>query len=144
MKTMKHLNQNLLRGALILGLALLAAPTFAQEKGAEQLIKRTKAGVSSDTRKTTAVPQPALSCPKCQDTWVAATPLTTKGAPQTVAVQRHGCEGCSTRIVTEGVGKQARDQAVHACQHASSQGASCCPTGKTTSPGVDNLPKHQH
>jgi hypothetical protein len=133
---MKHINPlggHLTRGTLTVALAGLTLLTFnlaAQEKGAERLMQLPPLSPVADVQKVQAGDTVAMSCPKCNDTWVTSVEKTGKAAnPQEKrTVLRHECPGCSTRIVTEGVGKLAQNKVVHTCKHCGNEHASCCAT----------------
>jgi DNA-directed RNA polymerase subunit RPC12/RpoP len=50
----------------------------------------------------------------------------------------HLCPTCSTKIVTKGHGKQAKDVLVHTCNTCGSKDAFCCAIkkGSTSTPGM--------
>ena len=151
MKSIKNIGNYLTRGTLIVavaGLALLGNSAVAQEKGGERMMKLLRLNTAADVQKVEAGDTIVMSCPKCKDTWVKVVEATGKAAhPQdTKLVQRHECPGCNTKIVTEGVGKQAQDKVVHTCKHCGSQDASCCVMKKGSSPskGMDEHQGHQH
>ncbi len=139
MKNMTEIRNLLIRSTLALALTgLVAAPAagFAQEKGATRLMQR-HSPQNADGLK--AIPQgrtPAMSCPKCTDSWVTQVEKTHKAAQPVIRhqVQRHDCDTCSTRIVTEGTGKQAKDVAKHVCRQCGPKDASCCQTPKSVHP----------
>ena len=130
MKNIKNIANSLTRGTLVVavaGLTLLANSALAQEKGAERLMKLQRLNTPADVQKVEAGDTIVMSCPKCKDTWVTVVqPMGKGGRQETATVQRHECPGCSTKIVTEGVGKQAKDKVVHTCKACGSKDVSCC------------------
>ena len=88
-----------------------------------------------------------VSCPKCKDTWVKVVqPMGKGGRQETANIQRHECPGCDTKIVTEGVGKQAKSVVKHTCKQCGSEDMSCCvmKKGAGPTPGMDEHKGHQH
>jgi hypothetical protein len=125
MKSMKNIGNYLTRGALIVavaGLALLADSAAAQEKGGERMMKLIRLKTAADVQKVEAGDTIVMSCPKCKDIWVkVAQPIGKGGRQETAIIQRHECPGCNTKIVTEGVGKQAKSVVKHTCKQCGSE-----------------------
>ena len=151
MKSIKNIGNHLTRATLIVavaGLALLTHTVAAQEKGAERLMKLQGLNTVADVQKVEAGDTVAMSCPKCKDTWVTVVEKTGKAAKphETKAVLRHECPGCSTKIVTEGVGKQAQNKVVHTCKNCGSEDAFCCVMKKGAGPtkGMEGHENHKH
>jgi len=151
MKSINNIGKNLTRGTLavaVAGLALLTYSALAQEKGAERLTKLQRLNTIADIQKLEAGDTVVTSCPKCKDTWVTVVEQTGKAAhPQEKKTMlRHECPGCSTKIVTEGVGKQAKDHVLHTCTHCGSAEATCCAmkkdAGSAKSAGGQKNHKH--
>jgi len=109
----------------IAGLAWLPSQALAQEKGAQKLIK---VQTMEDLQKVEAGDTIVMTCPKCKDTYTQVVEKTFKAVKpeelKTVAV--HLCSSCNTKIVTKGVGKQAKDELVHTCTACGSEDVSCC------------------
>jgi hypothetical protein len=101
---------------LVIASAMVSVASAASnEKGAERLVALTKASKAPEVATVTAM-MPAHKCPSCTDTLVTIVDKTTKGPNHEVRkVARHGCAGCQTRLVTEGVGKAKHDVAIHTC-----------------------------
>ena len=133
MKNIKNIGNSLTRVTLlaaVAGLALLSYSAVAQEKGAEHLIKPQPLNTPADVRNVPAGATAVMACPKCKDTSVTVVENTGKAANpyETKTVLRHECPGCNTKIVTEGVGKQAQNKVVHTCANGGPAAASCCAT----------------
>jgi hypothetical protein len=109
----------------IAGLAWLPSQVLAQEKGAQKLMK---VQTVEDLQKVEAGDTIVMTCPKCKDTYTQVVEKTFKAVKpeelKTVAV--HLCSSCNTKIVTKGVGKQAKDELVHTCTACGSEDVSCC------------------
>lgn len=138
--SIKPLRTRLARGTSLLtvaAFALLVNSALAQERGADRLVKLHRIGAIADLQKVEAGHTLAMTCPKCKDTSIKVAQSQGKGGRREAAIlQRHGCPGCDTKIVTEGVGKQAKSQAKHVCVQNGGENAGCCATKKTS-----NLPK---
>lgn len=150
MKSIKNIGNHLARAALIVavaGLALLTNTVAAQEKGAERLMKLQRLNTPADVQKVEAGDTIVMSCPKCKDTWVKVVqPMGKGGRQETANIQRHECPGCDTKIVTAGVGKQAKNVVKHTCKQCGSEDVSCCvmKKGAGPTPGMDEHKAHQH
>jgi hypothetical protein len=109
----------------IAGLAWLPSQVLAQEKGAQKLMK---VQTVEDLQKVEAGDTIVMSCAKCKDTYTQVVEKTFKAVkPEELkAVAVHLCSSCNTRIVTKGVGKQAKDELVHTCTACGSEDVSCC------------------
>lgn len=117
----------------IAGLAWLPSQALAQEKGAQKLMKvQTVENVQTLDVGDTIV----MTCAKCKDTYVQVVEKTFKAVKpeelKTVGV--HLCSSCETKIVTKGVGKQAKDELVHTCKACGSEDVSCCVIKKGSGP----------
>ena len=92
--------------------ATIASPMFTsagQLKGGQLLIAKPAAAV-------TAPAAPAMNCPLCKDENISFVDKNARGAIKPLAfVQKHSCGSCETTLKTTGVGKQARQVAVHTC-----------------------------
>ncbi|MCU0783650.1 MAG: hypothetical protein MUF81_06295 [Verrucomicrobia bacterium] len=150
MKSIKNIGNYLTRGTLIVavaGLTLLANSAVAQEKGGERMMKLLRLNTAADVQKVEAGDTIVMSCPKCKDTWVKVVqPMGKGGRQETANIQRHECPGCDTKIVTEGVGKQAKSVVKHTCKQCGSEDMSCCvmKKGAGPTPGMDEHKGHQH
>jgi len=148
MKSIHYIGNQLTRATLVVavaGLALFTSGALAQEKGAERLMKLQRLNTPRDVQKVEAGDTIVMSCPKCKDTWVTVVEQTGKAAKphETKAVLRHECPGCNTKIVTDGVGKQAQNKVVHTCSHCGSTEATCCVMKKGAGP-TKGMEKHEN
>jgi hypothetical protein len=109
----------------IAGLAWLPSQALAQEKGAQKLMK---VQTVEDLRKVEAGDTIMMTCAKCKDTYTQVVDKTFKAVnpEQLKTVAIHLCSTCDTKIVTRGVGKQAKDELVHTCKTCGSEEVSCC------------------
>lgn len=148
MKNTNCIIQGLTRGTIIVAVAtlsFLASHGMAQEKGGERLMKLQRLNTVADVQKVEAGDTIVMSCPKCKDTWVTVVQPTGKVAKPTESksVMRHACPGCNTKIVTQGVGKQAENKVVHVCKQCGSEEVSCCVMKKGTGP-TKGMEGHDH
>ena len=126
----------------IAGLAWLPSQAQAQEKGAQKLMK---VQTVEDLKTVEAGDTIVMTCPKCKDTYTQVTEKTFKAVKpeelKTVGV--HLCSSCDTKIVTKGVGKQAKDELVHTCKACGSEDVSCCviKKGSGSTRGMDRKEK---
>lgn len=122
----------------IAALTWLPSPVQAQEKGAQKLIK---IQTVEDLQNVDAGDTIVMTCPKCKDTYAQVMEKSFKGAkPEELkTVTLHLCSNCNTKIVTQGVGKQAKDTLVHTCKTCGSEEVSCCAMkkGSHPTPGMD-------
>jgi hypothetical protein len=135
MKTAKTVCKTILITSLaVAALAWLPSSAQAQEmKGAQKLMK---IQTVEDVQKIDVGDTIVMSCPKCKDTYTqvavksqhAATPDELK------TVGTHVCSSCDTKLVTKGVGKQAKDVLVHTCKMCGSEDVSCCLMKKGSGP----------
>mgnify|MGYP007051386065 FL=1 len=150
MKSIKNIGNYLTRGTLIVAvasLAFLGNSAVAQEKGGERMMKLLRLNTAADVQKVEACDTIVMSCPKCKDTWVKVVqPMGKGGRQETANIQRHECPGCDTKIVTEGVGKQAKSVVKHTCRQCGSEDVSCCvmKKGAGPTPGMEEHKGHQH
>ncbi len=109
----------------VAALAWLPSPALAQEKGAQKLMK---VQTVEDLQKLDAGDVIVMSCPKCKDTYAQVVEKTFKTAkPEELkTITIHLCDKCDTKIVTKGMGKQARDTLVHTCKDCGSEDVTCC------------------
>lgn len=131
MKNMIQIRSLLIRSTFTLalaGLAWLPAAGFAQEKGAAQLMQLNAAKSAADLTSVTPGGSGVMACPKCKDSLTTVVEKTGKAAQPKIQsqVSKHACPGCATTIVTEGHGKAATSNAVHACKEGGNIVASCC------------------
>ena len=117
----------------IAGLTWLPSPALAQEKGAQKLMK---VQTVEDLQKVDAGDTIVMSCPKCKDTYtqVVEKSFKTSKADELKTMPIHLCSSCDTKIVTTGVGKQAKDTLVHTCKMCGSEDVSCCVMKKDAGP----------
>jgi hypothetical protein len=126
----------------IAGLAWLPSQALAQEKGAQKLMK---VQTVEDLRTVEAGDTIVMTCPKCKDTYTQVVEKTFKAVKpeelKTLAI--HLCSGCDTKVVTKGVGKQAKDELVHTCKACGSEDVSCCvmKKGDKATPGMEKAKK---
>ena len=151
MKTIHHLGQYLTRATFVVavaGLAFLPTGALAQEKGAEHLMKLQRLNTVADVQKVDTGDTIVMSCPKCKDVWITVVENTGKAVnpKETKTVLRHQCPGCETKLVTEGVGKQAKNVVKHVCKQCGSEDAFCCVIKKGSGPtqGMAAPAEHQH
>lgn len=129
----------LVRFGLALALAAVAwlpSQALAQEKGATKLMQLKRLDTNADVEKLEAGDTVVMSCPKCKETWVTVVEKPMKGAGVTEKknIARHECPGCDSKLVTEGVGKQATTKVQHTCKKCGSTDAFCCVMKKGTGP----------
>ena len=126
----------------IAGLAWLPSQALAQEKGAHKLMK---VQTVEDLQKVEAGDTIVMTCPKCKDTYTQVVEKTFKAVkPEELkTVTIHLCSGCETKVVTKGVGKQAKDELVHTCKACGSEDVSCCvmKKGGKATPGMEKEKK---
>ena len=144
MKNMNPFCKSLARCAIVLAVAALALfPTAslaqqaqAGEKGATRLM-RLKA--PEDLQKLEVGDVIVMTCAKCKDTYTQVVEKTFKAVKpeeiKTIAI--HLCSSCNTKIVTKGVGKQAKDELVHTCKACGSEDISCSVMKKGSVPTPD-------
>ena len=128
MKKNNRFYKSLASSGLVLAIAALAwlpSATQAQEKGAQKLMK---VQTVEDLQKVDAGDVIVMTCPKCKDTYSQVVEKSFKGAkPEELkTVKAHLCSNCNTKVVTQGVGKQAKDTLVHTCKMCGSEDVSCC------------------
>lgn len=148
MKPTTQFHRVLIRSALLLSMASLVwmpSNAFAQEKGAERLMKLSRLSTLADVEKVEAGDTVVMSCPKCKDIWVKVVRPTVKRGQETALVAQHQCPGCDTKFVTEGTGKQAKSVVNHVCKQCGSEDAFCCVIKKGSDPtkGMEDS-AHQH
>lgn len=131
MKTINQIANCLTRATLSLAvasLALMMSTATAQEKGGKHMLKLQQLNSVQVIESVKPGDTIIMSCPKCKDTWVT---VVTKGSKPSVAgdtltMATHQCPGCETKIVTEGVGKTAKEIIKHVCKNCGSEEATCC------------------
>jgi hypothetical protein len=128
MKTHLHLSHRIAGLGLALAItALIATPLsgMAQERGAAQ--KLTKIETLQDLQNVNAGDTIVMTCPKCQEAYTQVVEKSFKGSkPEEIkTVPVHLCSECDTKIVHEGVGKQAKDVLVHTCKMCGSHDVAC-------------------
>jgi hypothetical protein len=106
--------------------AWMSAPSqvLAQEKGAQKLMK---VQTVEDVQKIEAGDTLVMYCPKCGEAYSQVSEKTFKAAkPEELkTTAMHLCSSCDTKVVTEGVGKQAKEKVVHTCKMCGSENVSC-------------------
>ena len=101
MKTMTR--KNLLTAGLC-ALALSFGTLAYAEKGAETLVRLAKG--TAPATPVAAATDTAHKCAACTDAYVTVVDRGTKGPNHLVSkVVRHNCSSCTTKFVTEGVGR---------------------------------------
>lgn len=129
----------LVRSCLVLALtavAWLPSQALAQEKGATKLMKLNRLETNADVEKLETGDTVVMSCPKCKDTWITVVekPMKGAGVTESKTMARHECPGCESKLVTEGVGKQATTKVQHTCKKCGNTDAFCCVMKKGTGP----------
>jgi hypothetical protein len=120
----------------IAGLMSLPAFTYAQEKGAQNLIQLQKVDTVKALQSVDAGDTIIMSCPKCKDTYATVVEKSFKAASadQLKTMKIHLCPACETKIVTKGTGKAAKNVVVHTCKTCGSNDVSCCVMKKGAGP----------
>jgi len=153
-KAMKHSIQISQSCRRALALALLVAvvgfvghPTSASaadgtaKGGAAGLIKLKTVKTVEDLQGIEVGDTIVMSCPKCKESYAQVVEKSFKGSTgdQLKTVQIHLCDGCTTKIVTKGHGKAAKDVVVHTCKSCGSKDVNCCvmKKGAGPTPGMD-------
>ena len=148
MKNMNPLRKCLVRCGIALAVASLAwlpIASQAQEKGATKLMQLK---APEDLQKLEKGDTIVMTCPKCKDTYTQVVEKTFKAVKpeevKTVAI--HLCSSCDTKVVTKGVGKQAKDTLVHTCKACGSEDVSCCviKKGSGPTPGMEKEKKEKN
>ena len=141
MKNNNRFYKCLASSGLVLAIAALAwlpSPVQAQEKGAQKLMK---IQTVEDLQKIDAGDTIVMTCPKGKDTYtqVVEKSYKTDKPDELKTATIHLCSSCDTKIVTKGVGKQAKDTLVHTCKICGSEDVSCCvmKKGSLPTPGMD-------
>jgi hypothetical protein len=140
MKTINQVRKSAIRFGLAVALGgLLCAPLtgLAQApKGAEKLMQLKPVKTMADLQALDAGDTIAMSCPKCKETWITVVEKTFKAVkPEELKTMTiHLCDSCETKIVSKGIGKQARDVVVHTCKACGSKEAFCCVKKKGVGP----------
>lgn len=146
MKNLMPIREFLTRSAVAIALAgMVGLPSlaFAQEKGATRLLQGNPAPAA---RAADAV-RPAGCCPMCKDSPASVVEKTGKASPPEVrrAMLRHECPGCETRIVTQGIGKQAKEVPQHVCTMTQPRDGCCSTASKSGTPApAPSQGGHQH
>ena len=124
--------------ALALGL-LNSTPSVNaadQVKGGERMMQMMKPlKTAEDVQAIKDGDMVAMACPKCKTISYSYVDRTAKGANKEVkTVTKDACPGCDTKIVTTGVGKQAKNEIQHTCKNCGSHDAFCCVLNKEDKP----------
>ena len=110
---------------VITALASLPSQALAQQvKGAQKLMQ---VKTTEDVQKIEPGDTIVMFCPMCKEAYVQVSEKSYKSAkPEELkTMQVHLCSSCDTKIVTEGVGKQAKDKVVHKCTMCGSEDVTC-------------------
>jgi hypothetical protein len=114
-------------GLAAIALLLLPAIGLAQGRGATQLMKPNVPKAVAVEKATVANDATAVNCPKCTDRIITVVQTPVRGVGvQTKQIAQHQCSDCTKKFVTEGHGKARVTKAVHLCQNADMQPATCC------------------
>jgi hypothetical protein len=123
----------IITGLAVAALAWLPSPAQAQSGGAQKLMNIQKV---EDVQQIEAGDTVVMSCPKCKDTYTQVVVKSQHAAQadelKTVGV--HLCDNCDTRLVTKGMGKNAKNVLVHTCKTCGSEDVSCCVIKKGSGP----------
>ncbi len=131
MKTLQNQIITILAGCAF-ALGLLSSTTFInaadQVKGGErmmQMMKPIKTVEDVDAIKDGDMV--AMACPKCKMITFSYVDRSARGAnKEGKTFAKDACPGCDTKIVTTGVGKQAKSEIQHTCKECGSHDAFCC------------------
>lgn len=122
--------------ALALFSSLPAVQAADQVKGGErqmQMLKPIK--TAEDAQAIKDGDMVAMACPKCKTITYSYVDSSSRGANKDVkTVTKDACPGCDTKIVTTGVGKQAKNEIQHTCKDCGSHDAFCCVLKKEDKP----------
>jgi hypothetical protein len=122
----KHLTRGV-AGLAAIALMLLPAIGLAQGRGATQLMKPSVPKAVAVEKATAANDATTVTCPKCTDRIITVVQTPVRGVGvQTKQIAQHQCSDCTKKFVTEGHGKARVTKAVHLCQNADMQPATCC------------------
>ena len=116
---------------------LISAPSSAlAQKGGEKLTQLNPVKTLEDLQALDKGDTLAMSCPKCKATWITVVQKTFKGAKaeELKSVEVDLCDSCTTKIVTKGSGKAAKNVLVHTCKTCGSKEAFCCVKKKGAGP----------
>ena len=99
-----------------------------QVKGGERMMQMMKPlKTAEDVQAIKDGDMVAMACPKCKTISYSYVDRTAKGANKEVkTITKDACPGCDTKIVTTGVGKQAKNEIQHTCKNCGSHDAFCC------------------
>lgn len=130
MKTLKRIISTLAGCTFALGLLNSTPMVNAadQVKGGERMMQILKPiKTAEDVQAIKDGDMVAMACPKCKTISYSYVDRSARGANKEVkTVTKDACPGCDTKIVTTGVGKQAKDQIQHTCKECGSHDAFCC------------------
>ena len=110
----------------------ISAPTSVnaadQVKGGERMMQMMKPiKTADDLQAIKDGDMVAMACPKCKTISYSYVDRSAKGANKEVkTLTKDACPGCDTKIVTTGVGKQAKNEIQHTCKDCGSHDAFCC------------------
>lgn len=107
-----------------------------QVKGGERMMQMMKPlKTAEDVQTIKDGDMVAMACPKCKTISYSYVDRIAKGANKEVkTVTKDACPGCDTKIVTTGVGKQAKNEIQHTCKNCGSHDAFCCVLKKEDKP----------
>lgn len=129
MKSSIIFSRSILASFVAVGVLSFLASTdaFADGKGASFLMPAKTPGTVIQAQTATGH-QPAMSCPRCKDGFVAVQETNPKGMrmASVKSVPTHLCPACSTKIASVGSGKAKTDKVTHTCGNSANSEASCC------------------
>ena len=133
MKTVKTFkNIVLIIGLAVAAMACLPSSVQAQVKGAE-LLKKVQ--TAEDVQTIEAGDTIVMTCPKCKTTYTQVVEKSFHATPDELKnTTTHLCSSCDTRLVTRGMGKQAKNELVHTCKMCGSEDVTCCLMKKGSGP----------
>jgi hypothetical protein len=119
-----------------LAFAVLTATTSLtaaeQAKGGQRMVQMMKPlKTAEDVQAIKEGDMVAMACPKCKTISYSYVDRSEKGVNKPVkTIVKDMCPGCDTKIVTTGVGKQAKNEIEHTCKQCGSHEAFCCVAAK--------------
>lgn len=116
--------------AFAFGVLTFTPPIHAadQVKGGERMMQMMKPlKTAEDVQAVKEGDMVAMACPKCKTITYSHVDRFAKGTDKEAkTVTKDACPGCETKIVTTGVGKQAKQEIQHTCKNCGSHDAFCC------------------
>jgi hypothetical protein len=114
-------------GLAVIAILLVPAISFAQGRGATQLMKPNVPKAVAAEKATPATEAATLKCPQCTDRVITVVQTPVRGVGvQTKQIAQHQCTDCTQKFVTTGHGRARVTQTVHLCQNSDVQPATCC------------------